>query len=153
MKEVIKLDADMYVPVNVNEIARKVSGVSRAASFAARTFLRGGRIILRFFTWLFLADFALQFVHSRRTGHSLPEMVEWLAGPMQEWVENVSQIDFRYKFRMGIVDFMPLALMIGFLVLRLRVDSLREWLEPKKSPERGRPRGQREAVNRRADEF
>ncbi|MBI1982803.1 MAG: hypothetical protein HYS61_01225 [Acidobacteria bacterium] len=107
-------------------------GFSRVSGFAYPWlcgFLKAIRIVLTSLVLLFLLGFLLQFAHANRDGNSLPERVQWVTGPMQNLVEEITQINLRYKFGFGVVDFMPLPILLGVFYLRRRVKLLHRGAE------------------------
>lgn len=114
-------------------------GVGRVPVFAYPCMfgiLKATRIVLTSLVLVFLVGFLLQFAHATRDGNSLPERVQWVTGPMQNLVEETTQIDLRYEFGFGVVDFMPLPILLGFLYLRRRVKLLHRGAESAMSERR-----------------
>lgn len=87
------------------------------------------RIVLTLIIWLFLADFSLQFVHAYRNGKSLPERVHALTMVVQNPLEEVAQIDIRYRIRDLVVDFMPLVIFAGVFYIRFQMGSIYRSIE------------------------
>ena len=94
-----------------------------------RRVLKGGayglhkvvRLALTVVIWVFLADFLLQFVHSRMDGTSLPERVHSLTAVVQIPLEMAAGIDMRYDYDGALVDLLPLVFVTAAFLVRRRV--------------------------------
>ena len=91
---------------------------------ATRVLRKCVAVMLTFAVWLFLAQFLLQFVHKHDDDRSLPGFVQILTDSVQVPFENALGFDLRYEFPNVAVDFMPLVIFVGLLVLRNRSDFL-----------------------------
>jgi hypothetical protein len=96
---------------------------TRAYGFHSTRFLR--KLIsfcLTLAAWLFMVEFLLQFVHTHDNRNSMSEQVQAITDKGQAPIERVVGFDLRYKFPGATVDFMPLLIFVGLLLLRNRTD-------------------------------
>ena len=77
------------------------------------------RLVLTVVVWVFLADFLLQFAHSRMDGKSLPERVHGVTALVQIPMEEAAGMDMRYDYNGAPVDLMPLVILtVAFFTRR-----------------------------------